>query len=444
MTQAKKLYIKTYGCQMNVYDSHKIGDVMHVDGYQLTETPEDADMIVLNTCNVREKAADKVYSELGRMREYKELKNRKGEECVLVVAGCVGQAEGEEVFRRAHYVDVVVGPQSFAELPALAKQALNGKRRNINLDFPLDAKFDTLPESHVAQGVSAFLSIQEGCDKFCHFCSVPYTRGAEFSRPVAAIYREALALVASGAKEITLLGQNVNAFHGEGPEGNVWNLGNLLMNLAKIDGLERLRYTTSHPLDMHEDLYLAHASEPKLMPFVHLPLQSGSNAILKAMNRKHEIDIYLQAIERLRAARPDMGFSSDFIIGYPGETDQDFADTLAIVREVGFAQAYSFKYSPRPGTPAADRPQIAEEIKDQRLALLQSLIIRQQKAFHVQTIGKTMPVLFDQPGKQQGQIQGKTPYLQSFYTQAPTELIGTIQRVRINEAYNNSISGDIL
>ena len=338
----------------------------------------------------------------------------------------------------------MVGPQSFAELPALAKQALNGKRRNINLDFPLDAKFDTLPESHVAQGVSAFLSIQEGCDKFCHFCSVPYTRGAEFSRPVAAIYREALALVASGAKEITLLGQNVNAFHGEGPEGNVWNLGNLLMNLAKIDGLERLRYTTSHPLDMHEDLYLAHASEPKLMPFVHLPLQSGSNAILKAMNRKHEIDIYLQAIERLRAARPDMGFSSDFIIGYPGETDQDFADTLAIVREVGFAQAYSFKYSPRPGTPAADRPQIAEEIKDQRLALLQSLIIRQQKAFHVQTIGKTMPVLFDQPGKQQGQIQGKTPYLQSFYTQAPTELIGTIQRVRINEAYNNSISGDIL
>ena len=351
----RKLYIKTYGCQMNVYDSARMADVLAPLGYAQAETAEGADLVILNTCHIREKASEKVYSELGRLRQLQQARAAEGGRMLLAVAGCVAQAEGEEIVRRAPQVDLVFGPQTYHRLPELVGRALDAEtgRGVVDTDFPAESKFDSLPEEHASQGAAAFLSVQEGCDKFCSFCVVPYTRGAEFSRSVSEVVAEAERLAAGGAREITLLGQNVNAYHGESPTGQTWGLGRLLRRLAEIEGIERLRYTTSHPRDMDEELIEAHAAEPKIMPYLHLPVQSGSDRVLEAMNRKHSAEDYLRIVERLRAARPDLALSSDFIVGFPGERDEDFAATLRLVTEVGYAQAYSFKYSPRPGTPAA-------------------------------------------------------------------------------------------
>jgi tRNA-2-methylthio-N6-dimethylallyladenosine synthase len=442
----KKLFIKTYGCQMNVYDSIKMGELLKPHGFEMTNQPEGADMVILNTCHIREKASEKVYSELGRIREEKNLKKAQGDNMVIAVAGCVAQAEGEEIFKRAPFVDIVVGPQSYHNLPQLLEKTKRDNGWAIDLDFAEDNKFDEIKSEIQSQGPAAFLSIQEGCDKFCNFCVVPYTRGAEYSRTVPEIYREAIKLVALGAKEIHLLGQNVSAFHGKAGDGTDWSLGQLIKHLAKIDGLERIRYTTSHPRDMvDEDLFEAHAQVDKLMPFLHLPIQSGSNKILEAMNRKHTREFYLEKIERFKQARPDMAFSSDFIVGYPGETDQDFEDTMDIVRQVKFTQCYSFKYSPRPGTPGSLlTTQIPEDVKSERLARLQELIMKEQKEFNESCIGKTMPVLFQDSGKYEGQIMGRSPYMQSVYVNAKTDLIGTIQNVKIIEAGQNGIGGKLV
>jgi len=436
--------MKTYGCQMNVYDSIRMTDLMHNVGYESSESYEGADLVVLNTCHIREKAAEKVYSELGRINKAKNKKKSEGGNMIIAVAGCVGQAEGEEIFRRAPYVDVVVGPQSYQSLPDLVGKVQRDSGHVINLEFE-DDKFDKLAADIESQGASAFLSIQEGCDKFCTFCVVPYTRGAEYSRNVPEIYREAIKLVALGAKEITLLGQNVNAFHGKSEDGEVWNLGKLISHLSKISGLERIRYSTSHPRDMHDDLYNAHANDPKVMAFLNLPVQSGSNRILSSMNRKHTRDEYFRIIDRLREGRPDMQFSSDFIIGFPGETDRDFEDTMDLARRVGFTQGYSFKYSPRPGTPGADMDnQVPEHIKNERLQAFQNLINEQQIAFNESCIDKTMSVLFDKKGKRNGQIVGRNEYMQSVHIEAPDDLIGSIIDVRITSAGPNSLGGEIV
>ncbi len=428
----KKLYIKTYGCQMNIYDSLRMEDVMRPFGYESCNEPAGADMVILNTCHIREKAAEKVYSELGRIKREKD-KNKK---MIIAVAGCVGQAEGDEIFRRAPYVDVVVGPQSYQSLPDLVGKVQRESGHAINLEFE-DDKFDQLPEEHAPQGVSGILSIQEGCDKFCTFCVVPYTRGAEYSRDVPAIYREAIKLVANGAKEITLLGQNVNAFH-----GSDWNLGQLIEHISKIEGLERIRYSTPHPRDMHEDLYKQHWNNPKLMPFLNLPVQSGSNRILEKMNRKHKRDDYFKIIDRIREKRTDMQFSSDFIIGFPGETDQDFEDTMDLARRVGFVQGYSFKYSPRPGTPGADMDdQVPEEVKNERLQRFQALVNEQQLAYNKSCIGKVMPVLFEKPAKYAGQIVGRSEYMQSVTVEGGEELIGRIADVEVTAGRGNSLGG---
>jgi tRNA-2-methylthio-N6-dimethylallyladenosine synthase len=440
----KKLFIKTYGCAMNEYDSMRITDLLHNVGYESCETHVGADLVILNTCHIREKAAEKVYSELGRISREKNKKKANGENMIIAVAGCVGQAEGDEIFKRAPYVDVVVGPQSYQSLPDLIGKVQRDSGHAINLDF-CDDKFDLLPEVSNQNSVSAIISVQEGCDKFCTFCVVPYTRGAEYSRGVSEIYREAVKLVAGGAKEITLLGQNVNAFHGNA-DGEVWSLGRLIKHIAKIDGLERIRYSTTHPLDMHEELYEAHATEPKLMPYLNLPVQSGSDKILNSMNRKHNRDHYFKVIERLRKDVPDMQFSSDFIIGFPGETEQDFEDTMDLARRVGFTQAYSFNYSPRLGTPGADMDnQIDEDVKNERLERFQSLINEQQLKFNEQCIGKIMPVLFDGEGKREGQITGRSPYMQSVQVNdAPAGLIGTIANVKITFAGPNSLRGELV
>lgn len=439
----KKIFIKTYGCQMNVYDSQRMADLMAPMGYAPVESPEGADMVVLNTCHIREKAADKVYSDLGRIRQEKESLKAQGKKMVITVAGCVGQAEGEEIFRRAPYVDVVVGPQSYHRLPDMVAKVEREAGHAIDLEFTEEEKFDVLAEQRKPQGASAFLTIQEGCDKFCTFCVVPYTRGAEFSRPVSAVYREALLLSSQGAKEITLLGQNVNAYHGEGPEGDTWSLGQLIRHIAKIEGVERIRYTTSHPRDVDDALIAAHAEEPKLMPFLHLPVQAGSDHILKQMNRKHTAKEYLETIERFRKVRPDIEFSSDFIVGFPGETDADFEATMALIKEVHYVQAYSFKYSPRPGTPGALREdQVPEEIKVERLARLQELLNTQQLAFNRRMVGKTLPVLFDREGKLPGQVVGRSPYMQSVHvTGAP---LNTLADVAITGAFANSLAGDVI
>lgn len=443
---AKKLYIKSYGCQMNVYDSIKMEELLRPHGFEATENPDNADLAILNTCHIREKASEKVYSELGRYRILKEEKRKDGNEMVIAVAGCVAQAEGEEIVNRAPFVDIVVGPQSYQNLPALIEQVKRDKKWLVQLDFDVEDKFDKVESNLSIQGVSAFLSVQEGCDKFCHFCVVPYTRGAEYSRPMHEIYREALKLVASGAKEITLLGQNVSAWHGEGPDGQTWSMGKLVMNLAQIKGLERIRYMTSHPKDMPDsDLFEAHEIEPKLMPFLHLPIQSGSNAILKAMNRKHDRNYYLDLIARFRVARPDFAFSSDFIVGYPGETDQDFEDTLKIVDEVGFAQCYSFKYSPRPGTPASVlENQVPEDVKQARLEKLQELIRHHQTKFNESFLGKTVKVLFDKKGKHKGQIQGKSEYMQAVFVSASEECLNQIVDVKIIGVEPNSLMGELV
>ncbi|MET4806834.1 tRNA (N6-isopentenyl adenosine(37)-C2)-methylthiotransferase MiaB [Limibacillus sp. MBR-115] len=443
----KKLFIKTYGCQMNVYDSVRMADVLAPLGYRPTEQADDADMIILNTCHIREKAAEKVYSELGRLRQLQEKRTQEGGRLLLGVAGCVAQAEGEEMLRRAPQVDLVFGPQTYHRLPEMVTRVLgrvSGASGLVDTDFPAESKFDALPEEAASQGAAAFLTIQEGCDKFCTFCVVPYTRGAEFSRPVSSLLDEAKKMVATGAAEITLLGQNVNAFHGEGPDGKTWGLGRLLRALAEIDGLARLRYTTSHPRDMDDELIEAHRDLGVLMPFLHLPVQSGSDRILDAMNRRHTAEDYLRIIDRLRGARPDIALSSDFIVGFPGERDQDFADTLKLVTEVGYAQAYSFKYSPRPGTPAAAvEDQVDETVKAERLAMLQQLLNAQQLAFNQGSVGRVVPLLLERKGKFPGQLVGRSPHMQSVHVQAPDRLLGKIVQVEIEGAHANSLSGRV-
>jgi tRNA-2-methylthio-N6-dimethylallyladenosine synthase len=448
----KKVHIKTYGCQMNVYDSDKMAASLAALGYTGTETPDDADLVILNTCHIREKAAEKVYSELGRLRDLRAEKKQGGGDLVIGVAGCVAQAEGAEMLRRAPYVDLVFGPQTYHRLPELVAQAqraqdlATGKGRGVlDTTFPIESKFDTLPEAQGVTGGAAFLTVQEGCDKFCSFCVVPYTRGAEFSRPAADVLKEARQLVAKGALEITLLGQNVNAWHGAAPNGGTaWGLGRLIRELAGIEGLERIRYTTSHPRDMDADLIAAHGEVPQLMPYLHLPVQSGSDRVLSLMNRKHTAADYLAIIEQLRAARPDLAFSSDFIVGHPGETDADFQATLRLVETVGYAQAYSFMYSPRPGTPAAVHDdQIAPEVKKDRLAALQALLNIQQVRFNQASVGQTVPVLIESTGKKAGQLVGRTPHMQSVHLDGAARLVGAIVAVAITAGYANSLHGQI-
>ncbi len=444
--QDKKLFIKTWGCQMNVYDSKRMEDILSPFGYKTSDTPEDADMVILNTCHIREKATDKVFSELGRIRPLKEKKAESGQQMLIAVAGCVAQAEGAFIMERAPYVDMVFGPQTYHELPEMIANLTDayGDNRLVNTEFPHENKFDFLPEEHGSQGVNAFLSIQEGCDKFCTFCVVPYTRGSEYSRTAQSIVDEAKRLVDQGALEICLLGQNVNAFHGEGPDGKTWGLGRLIKEIADIKGLERIRYTTSHPRDMDEELIEAHAIE-KLMPFLHLPVQSGSDKILKAMNRKHKTDIYLDVIEKLRNIRPDISFSSDFIVAFPGETDQDFEDTMQLVRDVNFASAYSFKYSARPGTPAANMQNLVrDDIATDRLARLQALLNEQQLAFNQSSVGLTLPVLLEREGKREGQLSGRTPYFQSVNVEANERLMGQIVDIKITDGYAKSVAGEIV
>ena len=442
----KKLFIKTYGCQMNVYDSDRMTDVLAPLGYTPTQTADGADMVILNTCHIREKASEKVFSELGRLRMMKErARDQQGRDVTIAVAGCVAQAEGDEITRRAPWVDIVVGPQTYHRLPELVSRIdPSVKQRVIDTDFPEEVKFDKLPGEHAPRGPAAFLSVQEGCDKFCAFCVVPYTRGAEFSRPVEGVLEEAGRLVASGTSEITLLGQNVNAYHGEASDGGSWSLARLIYQLAEIEGLERIRYTTSHPLDMEDDLINAHRDIPQLMPYLHLPVQSGSNHILAEMNRRHTHDVYMKIIYKLRDVRPDIAFSGDFIVGFPGESDRDFADTLALVDRVGYASAYSFKYSPRPGTPAAtSADQVPEEVKSDRLEALQQLLNAQQYAFNKKTEGQTMNVLIERAGGREGQVAGRSPYMQAVNLAGNDKMIGKILACQIVEARQNSIVGNV-
>ncbi|MDB3892499.1 tRNA (N6-isopentenyl adenosine(37)-C2)-methylthiotransferase MiaB [Alphaproteobacteria bacterium] len=442
----KKLFIKTYGCQMNVYDSDRMTDVLAPLGYQPTDMPDGADMVILNTCHIREKASEKVFSELGRLRMMKEkARDQQGRTVTIAVAGCVAQAEGEEITRRAPWVDIVVGPQTYHRLPELVAKVDPGVRnRIIDTEFPEEVKFDLLPGEHAPRGPAAFLSVQEGCDKFCAFCVVPYTRGAEFSRSVSNVMTEARRLVALGTSELTLLGQNVNAYHGTADDGSTWSLARLIREMAEIDGLERLRYTTSHPLDMEDDLINAHRDVPQLMPYLHLPVQSGSNNVLETMNRRHTKDVYLDIIDRLRDARPDLALSGDFIVGFPGESDRDFADTLALVDKVGYASAYSFKYSPRPGTPASTEDvQVPEDVKADRLEALQQLLNAQQFAFNKKTEGQVMDVLVERKGGRDGQMAGRSPYMQAVNFQGSEDMIGKILPCKITDAMQKSVSGDI-
>lgn len=438
----KKLYIKTYGCQANIYDSIKMNDLLEQQGYAKTDMPDDADIIVLNTCNIREKAAEKTYSELGRIRKIKDKRKQNGHHTIVAVAGCVSQAEGDLIFKRAPIVDIVVGPQSFFNIPKMIDDIYNGAKNVIDLDFKTSTKFEVLPEESLSQGVSAYVTIQEGCDKFCTFCSVPYTRGPEYSRSFSEIYRETMHLVRNGAKEIILLGQNVNAYHGMTPEGEI-NLQKLIKELAKISGIERIRYTTSHPNNMDESLERLHGDEIKLMPLLHLPVQSGSDKVLALMNRKHTANKYFEIIDRLRQNRPDIAFSSDFIVGFPGEEDEDFEKTIELIERVNFASAYSFKYSPRPGTPAADKIQIDEDVKDKRLQKLQALLIQQQKAFNESFVGKSLDILFDKKGRHAGQIIGKSPYMQSVTVLADERYMNQIVRVKITDNLAYSLFGVI-
>jgi tRNA-2-methylthio-N6-dimethylallyladenosine synthase len=433
---------------MNVYDSARMTDVLMPLGYALSDNPDDADMVILNTCHIREKAAEKVYSELGRLNLIKQRRQEQGANMILAVAGCVAQAEGEEILRRAPFVDLVFGPQTYHDLPEMVARLSRQSAAVLNTDFPTSAKFDHLPETTVqsgaVDGASAFLTVQEGCDKFCAFCVVPYTRGAEYSRNAAAILEEARGLVDLGVRELTLLGQNVNSYHGAGEDGGSWGLGRLIRALAEIAGLERIRYTTSYPADVDDELIAAHRDVEQLMPFLHLPVQSGSDRILKAMNRRHSADDYRGLVERLLAARPDLALSSDFIVGFPGETDDDFNDTLALVEDIGFVQAYSFKYSPRPGTPAASfEDQIDETLKSQRLAILQSALSARQLAFNKSCVGRVMPVLLDRPGRKSGQMVGRSPYMQPVHVTAPEDLFGAIVDLKIVEGKANSLAGTL-
>ncbi len=445
MTGSRKLYVKSFGCQMNVYDSQRMADTLAPEGYVEIAAAEDADLIILNTCHIREKAAEKVYSELGRMRRLKEAAAADGRKLLIAVAGCVAQAEGEEIVRRAPAVDLVVGSQNYHRLPGLiARAERDGKA--VDTEFPADDKFDQLAAPSIAatraRGVAAFVTVQEGCDKFCTFCVVPYTRGAEVSRPVDKIVAEVARLAEAGVREITLIGQNVNAYHGAGPNQRTWSLARLLERLARLSGIERLRYTTSHPLDMDDDLIAAHRDLPALMPQLHLPVQSGSDRILAAMNRRHTRADYVAVVSRLLKARPDMALTSDFIVGFPGETEDDFAASLSLVGEIGYSGAFSFKYSPRPGTPGADMAdQVDEGTKSDRLHRLQQAVGRNQASFNRRCLGRTFPVLFERPGRHSGQIVGRSPYLQPVQIEAPPLLIGEIAAVTITEVASNSLFG---
>ncbi len=440
MSETRKLFVKTYGCQMNVYDSERMAETLGAQGYVQTDRADDADMILLNTCHIREKAAEKVYSELGRMKPLKAA----NPDLKIAVAGCVAQAEGEEIIRRQPMVDLVVGPQSYHRLAEMEARVARGETA-VDTEFPEEDKFDHLQTRPKAdRGPTAFLTVQEGCDKFCAFCVVPYTRGAEVSRPVAQIVAEARDLVDRGVREITLLGQNVNAYHGAGADGADWSLAGLIRTLAEIDGLWRIRFTTSHPNDMSDDLIAAHAEVDKLMPYLHLPVQSGSDRVLKAMNRKHTADAYLRLIDRIRAARPDLLLSGDFIVGFPGETEADFQATLDLVEAVGYGQAYSFKYSERPGTPAAERAQVDEAEKDDRLQRLQALLTRQQRAAQDAMVGRELHVLFERAGRMPGQMVGKSEYLHAVHVADEDIARGDLRRVRIVESGPNSLAGELV
>jgi len=447
MNEPRKLFVKSFGCQMNVYDSRRMADTLAPQGYVETSAPDDADLVILNTCHIREKAAEKVYSELGRVRRLKEAAAAEGRRVVIAVAGCVAQAEGKEIIRRAPAVDLVFGPQSYHRLPQLlARAERDGKA--VDTEFPLDDKFDHLAAPSGAtirmRGVSAFVTVQEGCDKFCTFCVVPYTRGSEVSRPVQKIVAEVERLADAGVREVTLIGQNVNAYHGEGLNGRPQSLAQLLEEVSAIDGIDRLRYTTSHPRDMSDDLIAAHRDLRKLMPQLHLPVQSGSDRILAAMNRRHTRADYLDVVEKLRAARTDLALTSDFIVGFPGESEEDFAATLDLVSEIGFSGAFSFKYSARPGTPGAEMSdQVDEDVKSERLARLQAEIDLQQQSFNNRCLGRSFEVLFEKPGRHAGQLVGRSPYLQPVQVTAPASLLGEVAAVTITEIASNSLFGTL-
>ena len=454
-TNTKKFYIKTYGCQMNVYDTERMVDVMAHEGYSVTESPEDADLVVLNTCHIREKAAEKVYSDIGRLRAMKEKKADDGKDMVLAVGGCVAQAEGDQIMKRAPVVDMVFGPQTYHRLPgmvkdAVSKKATGEKPRILDTDLSVDEKFESLGKKDVGQKTSAFLTVQEGCDKFCTYCVVPYTRGAEFSRNIEDVMTDARKLAEAGVVEVTLLGQNVNAYHGLGENGEEWSLARLIRELAREPGFQRIRYTTSHPSDMTEELIRVHAEVEQCMPYLHLPVQAGSDRILKAMNRHHTADSYRKIIDDLRQARPEIALSGDFIVGFPGETDEEFQETMQLVRDIGYAQAYSFKYSARPGTPAATmEDQVPEEVKSARLAELQAELSRQQVAFNEGTVGQVLPVLLERHGKEPGQLVGRSPYMQAVHVTLENEsqrdrYFGRIVDVEILSAGPHSLKGQII
>ncbi|MEY4092021.1 MAG: tRNA ((37)-C2)-methylthiotransferase MiaB [Pseudomonadota bacterium] len=443
----KRVLVKSYGCQMNVYDAERMTDILDGQGYQATDNIDNADLIILNTCHIREKAADKVYSELGRLRELKAERKNAGQDFKIVVAGCVAQAEGKQILRREPAVDLVIGPQSYQNLPELL--ARKSRSRHVDTEFPVDDKFKSLPspsnERAKARGVSAFVTIQEGCDKFCTFCVVPYTRGSEYSRPVADVLAEVKRLTDVGIREVTLLGQNVNAYHGLDESGHSASLGELLKRVSEISGIARIRYTTSHPLEMDENLAFAHRDIPEVMPYLHLPVQSGSDKILGLMNRRHTMHDYLDSIAMMRRHRNDIVFSSDFIVGFPGETNEDFQATLTLIEEVGFASAYSFKYSVRPGTPAAEMDdQIPEDVKDRRLQILQALIAKQQRRHQDSMVGKTLDILVERKGRYPGQMAGKSPHLLAVAFDAPSDYIGRIVQVRITDSVTNSLVGTLV
>ncbi|MDA0997151.1 MAG: tRNA (N6-isopentenyl adenosine(37)-C2)-methylthiotransferase MiaB [Proteobacteria bacterium] len=442
----KKVHIKSFGCQMNAYDAERMADLLAGVGFEATDDGTDADLVILNTCHIREKASEKVYSDLGRLRELKNAMAAQGRPMLIAVGGCVAQAEGQEILRRAKFVDLIFGPQTYHRLPLMLRERARTGRTIIDTEFPAEDKFDALPPAGRVEAASAFLTVQEGCDKFCTFCVVPYTRGAEFSRPTDAVLREARLLVGKGAREITLLGQNVNNYQGPAPDrsaaGGAWRLGRLIRELADIDGLERIRYTTSYPADMDEELISAHRDVPALMPFLHLPVQSGADRILKAMNRRHSADDYRRLVEQLRRARSDLALSSDFIVGFPGESEAEFEATLSLARETGFAQAYSFMYSPRPGTPAADLDdQIADGVRSERLRRLHDQLNADQIRFNESCIGKQLPVLMERPGAKPGQLLGRSPYMQAVHAELPSDMIGEIVTLNIEQANPNSLGG---
>ncbi|PZT98759.1 MAG: tRNA (N6-isopentenyl adenosine(37)-C2)-methylthiotransferase MiaB [Brevundimonas sp.] len=443
----KRLFIKTYGCQMNVYDSERMADVLRPLGYATTDDAAEADFVILNTCHIREKAAEKIYSELGKLREMRDERRQAGRDMTIAVAGCVAQAEGEEIMRRQPAVDIVVGPQAYHQLPELLTRTARARGERIGADFAPDDKFDALPVARGTTGPTAFLTVQEGCDKFCTFCVVPYTRGAEWSRPLHAVLEEARQLAGRGVREVTLLGQNVNAYDGERADGKKATLAELAYALADIPGLDRIRYTTSHPNDMSDDLIAAHADLDALMPYLHLPVQAGSDRILRLMNRKHGRQKYLDLIARIRAARPDMALSGDFIVGFPGETDREFEETLDLVRQVRYASAFAFMYSPRPGTPAAGMGrQVEPEVARERLQRLIALVSEQQVAFNQAQVGRTLNVLFERPGRhpERRQAIGRSPYLQSVHVDDADHLIGRIVPVQILSGRQNSLHGHLI